>query len=60
MPANAVRYQPAQQPTRIPSLTRPERPVASPFHPAPKLDPTYHPVGSLAASPRNADLQVRK
>jgi hypothetical protein len=58
--ANTVHYRPAQQPARPATLSHPERPVASPFRPAPKPEPTYHPVGSLAASPRNTDLSVRK
>ena len=59
MPANTLRYQSAQQPAHLTNLSRPERPTVSPF-PAPKPEPTYHPVGSLAASPRNADMSVRK
>jgi hypothetical protein len=50
-----VRYQPVQQTYRSPN-----RPVITPFHPAPKPEPTYHPVGSMAASPRSIDTSVRK
>ena len=57
---NALHYRSAQQPARSASLPRPERPAPTPFHPAPKPEPTYHPVGSLAASPRNPDMSVRK
>jgi len=63
MQTSTVHYQSAQQPARLTNLSRterPERPAANPFHPAPKPEPTYHPVGSLAASPRNADMQIRK
>ena len=60
MPANTVRYQAAQQPVRLTNLSRPDRPVSTPFHPAPKPEPTYHPVGSMAASSRNTDMSVRK
>ena len=60
MRGSAVHYQPAQQPARISNLTRPNRPVITPFQPAPKPEPTYHPVGSMAASARNMDSSVRK
>jgi hypothetical protein len=60
MRGNPVRYQPAQQSYGISNLSRPDRPVSTAFHPAPKPDPTYHPVGSMAASPRNGDMSVRK
>jgi len=60
MRANAVRYQPAQQLYGISNLSRPNRPVSTPFHPAPKPEPNYHPVGSMAASARNVDSIVRK
>jgi hypothetical protein len=43
--------------TRLPQHT--EQPAATPFRPAPKPEPTYHPVG-MAASPRNVDTSVRK
>jgi len=55
-----TRFQSIQQPGHVSSLVRPSRPAATPFNPAPKPEPTYHPVGSLAASPRNADVSVRK
>jgi hypothetical protein len=55
MEGSTVRYQPAQQTYRSPN-----RPVITPFHPAPKPEPTYHPVGSMAASPRSIDTSVRK
>jgi hypothetical protein len=57
---NAARFQPAQPPSYRPDLPRPARPVPASFHPAPKPEPTYHPVGSMAASPRNVDNSVRK
>jgi hypothetical protein len=60
MQGNAVRYQPAQQSYGISNAARPSRPVSTPFHPAPKPEPAYHPVGSMAASPRNVDSSVRK
>ena len=59
MPGRAVSYQSARQPASLMSLARPERPVTSPFRPAPKPEPTYQPVG-MAASPRNQDTSVRK
>ena len=56
---NAVRPQLSSQLARTSSnLPRPIRPVATPFNPAPKPEPTYHPVG-MAASPRNEDISVR-
>ncbi len=58
--ANAARYQPAQRSYGISNGARPNRPVSTPFQPAPKPEPTYHPVGSLAASARNMDGGVRK
>jgi hypothetical protein len=60
MAQGALRFQSAQQPARTSNLPRPERPGISPFRPAPKPEPTYHPVGSMAASPHNADMSVRK
>jgi len=63
MAVNAVHFRSAQQPARVSNLPRPERPVrpaGTPFHPFPKPEPTYHPAGSMAASPRNADMSVRK
>jgi len=60
MAGNAVYFRSAQQPVRTSNLPRPARPTPTPFHPAPKPEPTYHPVGSMAASPRNADMSVRK
>ena len=53
---NAVRPQLARTSTNLP---RPIRPAATPFNPAPKPEPTYHPVG-MAASPRNEDISVRR
>ncbi len=53
------RSSPLSQPSHNNNLPRPERPLSTPFHPAPKPEPTYHPVG-MAASPHNADLSVRK
>jgi hypothetical protein len=42
------------------SLPRPGRPSPSiPFHPAPKPEPSYHPVG-MAARPQEKDLSVRR
>ena len=60
MRGNAVRFQSAQQPYRSSNLPTPVRPATIPFHPAPKPEPTYHPVGSMAASPRGMDGSVRK
>ena len=56
----AARYQTTQQPSYSSNLPRPARPVPTPFHPAPKPETTYHPVGSMAASPRNVDNSIRK
>ncbi|MGB8212471.1 MAG: hypothetical protein WCE68_02825 [Anaerolineales bacterium] len=55
MQGNALR----SQPSRTADLPRPNRPVPSPFHPAPRPEASYHPVG-MAASPRNTDMSVRK
>jgi hypothetical protein len=56
---NTVSFRSAQAPARLSTLPRPDRPAGTPFRPAPKPEPTYHPVGSMAASPHNADLSVR-
>jgi hypothetical protein len=55
----AMRSQPARQTTRPNLPAYPNRQIPVPFHPAPKPEPTYQPVG-MAASPRNADTSVRK
>jgi hypothetical protein len=47
------------RPQAWPQTARPSQPAVTPFHPAPKPEPTYHPAG-MAASPRNADMNVRK
>ncbi len=54
---NSVSYRSAQQPARVSNLPRP---VLTPFRPAPKPEPTYQPVGSMAARARNADMSVRR
>ena len=54
---SSVSYRSAQQPARVSNLSRP---VPTPFRPAPKPEPTYQPVGSMAASARNADMSVRR
>lgn len=61
LPKNSFRPQPAAlQLTRTSSnLPRPNRPAGSPFNPAPKPEPTYHPVG-MAASASNEDRSVRR
>jgi hypothetical protein len=56
---SALRSQPSSQPTRPYNPVIPNRQVPAPFHPVPKPEPTYQPVG-MAASPRNADAGVRK
>ncbi len=55
-----VTYQTARQPASLSNQVRPNRPVSLPSYPAPKPEPTYHPIGSMAASPRNVDTNVRK
>jgi hypothetical protein len=61
MAGNAGHFRSAQQPFRTETnQSRPERPLSTAFHPAPKPEPTYHPLGSLAASPRNVDSSVRR
>ena len=60
MHGNAVRFQTAQQSSLVSNRPYANQPAATPFHPAPKPEPTYHPVGSMAASPRNVDSSVRK
>ena len=59
MQGNAFRSQPALQPSRSSTLPWPNRPDSIPFHPAPKPEPTYEPLG-MAASPVNRDVGVRK
>jgi hypothetical protein len=57
---NSNRPQPFAQPQQQPAtLSRPERPSPVPFHPAPKPEPTYQPVG-MSASPHNVNVGVRK
>ena len=60
MRGNAVLFQTSQQPLRVSNLPRPNRPVPSAFHPVPRPEPTFQPVGSMAASPYNMDSSVRK
>ena len=55
----AIRSQPAMQPYRTSNPSWQNRPAPAPFHPAPKPEPTYQPVG-MAASPRHGDNSVRK
>jgi hypothetical protein len=60
MLGNAMRSHPSYQPGHIStSLPRPVRPVPIPFHPAPKPEPTYHPVG-ISASPHNVENGGRR
>jgi hypothetical protein len=40
-------------------LPHPTRPVSVPFHPAPKPEPTYQPVG-MSASPRDKEASIRR
>jgi hypothetical protein len=56
---NAFRSKAALQPSSNSSLSWPNRPASAPFHPAPKPEPTYEPIG-MAASPVNRDVSVRK
>jgi hypothetical protein len=56
---NSIPLQPSLQPSRTSTLPWPKRPAPVPFHPAPKPEPTYEPVG-MAASPRNMDNSLRK
>ena len=59
MLGNAIRSRTSLQPARTGDLPRPIRPVTTPFRPAPKPEPTYHPVG-MAASPRDGDQGIRR
>jgi hypothetical protein len=59
MLGNALRSRPSPQPARTSSLPQPNWPVPAPFHPAPKPEPTYHPV-AMEASPRNTDTRIRR
>jgi hypothetical protein len=64
MLGSALRSRPSAQPVRpglvrASDLPRPNRPVSTPFRPAPKPEPTYHPAG-LTASPREGDTSVRR
>ena len=59
MLGNAMRSRPALQPYRPSDLPGPIRPASIPFHPAPKPEPTYQPVG-MSASPHNVDNAVRR
>jgi hypothetical protein len=56
---NGIHPQVSQQPSRESILPWTDRPVSAPFHPAPKPEPTYHPVG-MTASPRSRDTSLRK
>jgi hypothetical protein len=59
--ADALRARPALRPSsgQTPNRPHPERPAAVPFHPAPKPEPTYQPVG-MSASPHDSDTRVRR
>jgi hypothetical protein len=59
MLGNAMRSRPPLQPSRPAHLPKPVRPVSIPFHPAPKPEPTYHPVG-MSARPHNVESGVRR
>jgi hypothetical protein len=54
-----IHPQTLQQPARRGSTTRPIQPVTNPFNPAPKPEPSYHPVGLVARS-HTADTSVRR
>jgi hypothetical protein len=56
---NAYRSQVSPQPSRPSNQPWTRRPTPVPFHPAPKPEPTYQPVG-MAASPQHEDANVRK
>jgi hypothetical protein len=57
--ANIYRSPSAPQPSRTSTLPWLRKPAPIPFHPAPKPEPTYEPVG-MAASPHNSDGGLRK
>jgi hypothetical protein len=57
--ANAFHKGPSPHPSRISPLIWKNPPATIPFHPTPKPEPTYHPVG-MAASPHNRDASLRK
>lgn len=56
---NVLQSRPAPQPLRNSNPPSLVRPLPSPFRSAPKPEPSYHPV-TLAASPHNADLSIRR
>jgi len=59
MLGSAIRLQPLQQLSQTSKLPQLDRLIPTPFHPAPKPEPAYHPVG-MAARPRNMDISVQK
>jgi hypothetical protein len=59
MLGNAFRSHTSPQSIRTGNLPRPNRPVTTPFRPAPKPEPAYHPVG-MAASPHDGDTSIRR
>ena len=59
MLGNAIRPHTMPQSVRTGNLPRPNRPISTPFHPAPKPEPAYHPVG-MTASPHEGDTSVRR
>ena len=67
MLGTALRTRLSSQPVHTPrpapgltsSLSRPPRPVTAPFRPAPKPEPTYHPVG-MSANPHEGDTSLRR
>jgi len=59
MLGNAIRPHTMPQSVRTGNLPRPNRPIPTPFHPAPKPEPAYHPVG-MTASPYEGDTSVRR
>ena len=59
MLGNAMRTHTMPQSVRTGNLPRPNRPMPTPFRPAPKPEPVYHPVG-MTASPHDGDASVRR
>ena len=60
MLGNAVRPQASvSRPFRPSNLPSSARPISTPFHPAPKPEPTYQPVG-MAAQGHNPGANIRK
>ena len=56
---SALRPQTSVQTARSSNVSRSNTPEPMPFHPAPRPEPAYQPVG-MSASPRNQEAGIRK